>query len=147
MAHGLWLALIVLVVLVVAAETGMTTQSWLREGHRTTQTADHVRLVASILVTITALVLSLLLSEVKGSFDSFDSRLGAFAADLSNLDVHLREYGDEAKPIRAVLRQYVAGFLADTWRGEAAPAGDLPEVRAADRRRAQGAWRAAHQDG
>jgi hypothetical protein len=126
MPHGLWLALIVFFLLIGSAESGMTLQSRLREGHKSSQTADHVRLVVSILVTITALVLSLLLSEVKGSFDRFDSRLDVFGADLSNLDVHLREYGDEAKPIRAMLRQYVAAFIADSWRDEAAPSGDYP---------------------
>ena len=34
-----------------------------------------------------------MLSEVKGSFDTFDARLRAFAGDLANLDIHLREYG------------------------------------------------------
>ena len=101
MAHGGWLVLIVFVLLLAAAAIGMAIQGRLREGHRTSQTADHVRLIVSILVTITALVLSLLLSEVKGSFDTFDSRVRAFAGDLANLDVHLREYGDEAKPMQS----------------------------------------------
>ena len=137
MAHGGWLALIVFVLLLAAAGIGMTLQGRLREGHRTSQTTDHVRLVVSILVTITALVLSLLLSEVKGSFDTFDSRLRAFAGDISNLDVHLREYGDDAKPIQAKLREYVAAFIADGWRDEPAPAGDYPRFaagRGVDRR-------------
>jgi len=131
MAHGGWLVLIVFVLLLAAAAIGMVIQGRLREGHRTSQTADHVRLIVSILVTITALVLSLLLSEVKGSFDTFDSRVRAFAGDLANLDIHLREYGDEAKPIRALLREYVAAVIADSWRGEAAPSGDYPRFAAA----------------
>jgi hypothetical protein len=90
-----------------------------------------VRLVVSILVTITALVLSLLLSEVKGSFDTFDSRMRAFAGDLSNLDLHLREYGEEAKPLRAILLEYVAAAVADSWRNEPPPSGDYPRFAAA----------------
>jgi hypothetical protein len=89
-----------------------------------------VRLVVSILVTITALVLSLLLSEVKGSFDAFDSRMRAFAGDLSDLDIHLREFGDGAKPIRAALRGYVAAFIADSWRDEPPPPGAYPKIAA-----------------
>lgn len=131
MAHGLWLFLLVLVLLLGAAGIGMTLQGRLRDHHRTSQTTDHVRLVASILVTITALVLSLLLSEVKGSFDTFDSRLRAFAGDLDDLDVHLREYGDDAKPMRASLRDYVAAVIADSWRDEPAPAGAYPRFAAA----------------
>jgi hypothetical protein len=98
----------------------------LGERHRTSETVDHVRLVVSILVTFTALVLSLLLSEVKGTFDTFDARLRSFAGDLSNLDIHLREYGADADPIRATLRKYVAAAIADSWRDEAAPTGDYP---------------------
>ena len=98
----------------------------LGERHRTSETKDHVRLVVSILVTFTALVLSLMLSEVKGTFDTFDARLRSFAGDLSNLDIHLREYGPDAEPIRATVRKYVAAAIADSWRDEPAPSGDFP---------------------
>jgi hypothetical protein len=127
MAHGWWIVLIVFAVLLVAAGLGMTLQARLHERHKTSQTTDHVRLVISILVTITALVLSLLLSEVKGSFDAFDSRMRAFAGDLSNLDLHLREYGDDAKPIRTIVREYLAADIADSWREEPPPPGDYPK--------------------
>jgi hypothetical protein len=63
---------------------------------------------------------------VKGSFDAFDSRLRAFASDLVILDLHLREYGDDARSTRALLREYVAAAIADTWRDEPAPPGDYP---------------------
>jgi len=132
MAHGGWLGLIVFVLLLGSAGIGLALQRRLREGHRSSQTADHVRLVVSILVTITALVLSLLLTEVKGSFDTFDSRLRVFAGDLADLDVHLREFGDEAQPIRATLRAYVAAFIADSWRDEAAPPGVYPRLPDSD---------------
>ncbi len=127
MALGGWIVLIVFALLVGAAGIGMALQSRLREGHKTSQTVDHVRLVVSILVTITALVLSLLLSEVKTSYDTFDARLRAFAGDLSNLDIHLREYGAEAQPIRAILREYIAAAIADSWPDEPAPPGDYPK--------------------
>ncbi len=102
----------------------------LHDKHRASDTVDHVRLVVSILVTLTALVLGLVLSNVKGSFNSFDGRLRAFAGDLSSLDIHLREYGDEAKPIRASLREYVAAAIADSWHDEPPPSGDYPKFGA-----------------
>src|SRR5947209_486835 len=126
MAYDILLVLVVFAILLSAAAVGSALQSQLQEGHKTSQTADHVRLVVSILVTITALVLSLLLSEVKGSFDTLDNRVRAFAGDLSNLDVHLREYGDDAEAIRAVVRNYLAAAIADSWRDESPPAGDYP---------------------
>ena len=126
MFHGGWLVLIVFALLLGAAVLGAALRGRLGERHRASETVDHVRLVVSILVTFTALVLSLLLSDVKGSFDAFDARLRAFAGDLSNLDIHLREYGDDAKPIRALLREYVAAAIADSWRSELPPSGDYP---------------------
>src|SRR3984957_7514870 len=129
MAHGGLLVLIVFVLLLSASALGMYLHNRLGERHRTSETVDHVRLVVSILVTFTALVLSLLLSEVKGTFDTFDSRLRSFAGDLSNLDIHLREYGADAEPIRATLRKYVAAAIADSWRDEAAPTGDYPRFK------------------
>ena len=121
MAHGGLLVLIIFVLLLCASGLGMYLHDRLGERHRTSETKDHVRLVVSILVTFTALVLSLMLSEVKGTFDTFDARLASFAGDLSNLDIHLREYGPDAEPIRATIRKYVAAAIADSWRNEPAP--------------------------
>ena len=126
MAHGGLLVFIIFVLLLGASGLGMYLHDRLGERHRTSETKDHVRLVVSILVTFTALVLSLMLSEVKGSFDTFDTRLRAFAGDVSNLDIHLREYGPDAEPIRAMVRKYVAASIADSWRNEPAPSGDFP---------------------
>ena len=83
MAHGGLLVLLTFLALLCAAGAGMYLHDRLGERHRTSETMDHVRLVVSILVTFTALVLSLLLSEVKGNFDTFDARLRSFAGDLS----------------------------------------------------------------
>ena len=116
MAHGGLLVLIIFVLLLCASGLGMYLHDRLGEQHRTSETKDHVRLVVSILVTFTALVLSLMLSEVKGTFDTFDARLRSFAGDISNLDIHLREYGPEAEPIRATIRKYMAAAIADSWR-------------------------------
>lgn len=126
MAHGGLLVSIIFILLLVASGVGMYLHDRLGEQHRTSETKDHVRLVVSILVTFTALVLSLMLSEVKGTFDTFDARLRSFAGDLSNLDIHLREYGPDAEPIRATIRKYVAAAIADSWRNEPAPSGDFP---------------------
>jgi hypothetical protein len=129
MAHGGLLVLLTFVALLCAAGAGMYLHDRLGERHRTNETVDHVRLVVSILVTFTALVLSLLLSEVKGNFDAFDSHLRSFAGDLTNLDIHLREYGPDVEPIRATLRKYVAAVIADSWRDDAAPPGDYPRFK------------------
>jgi hypothetical protein len=126
MIRGAWLVPVIFVLLLGASSVGMALRPRLHEKHRANDTVDHVRLVVSILVTLTALVLGLVLTEVKSSFDTFDSRVRAFAGDITNLDLHLREYGDEAKPIRGILREYVAAAIADSWRDEPPPSGVYP---------------------
>jgi hypothetical protein len=121
-----WVVFAVLLVLLASSAIGAFLQRLLKEDHKSRETVDAVRLVVSILVTFTALVLGLLTSTVKGSYDSFDSRLRAFAGDITELDIGLREYGDEAAPIRAKLRAYVAAAIADTWRSEPRPSGVYP---------------------
>ena len=54
----------------------------------------------------------------------------AFAGDITELDVRLREYGEDAAPIRAQLRAYVAAAIADTWRNEPPPSGAYPRFPA-----------------
>jgi len=103
----------------------MVLQGKLKEQHKTPGRFDHVRLVISILVTFTAIVLGLLISEVKTSFDTFDSRIRAYAGDLTELDLRLREYGPDAAPIREKLREYVAAAIADTWPDEPKPPGAI----------------------
>jgi hypothetical protein len=117
----------VLSVLVCASACGVNLQRRLAERHKTRETGDHVRLIISILVTFTAVVLGLLISNVKSSFDQFDSRLRTLAGDITELDVRLREFGEDSRPIRAELRTYVAAAIADTWRTEPPPSGDYPK--------------------
>jgi len=119
--------LVVLGALVGASAVGVNLQRRLDDRHKTRETGDHIRLIISILVTFTAIVLGLLISNVKSSFDQFDSRLRAFAGDITELDVRLREFGEDAAPIRAQLRTYLAASIADTWRNEPPPLGDYPK--------------------
>ncbi len=113
--------------LLCASALGVSLQRKLAEQHKSKETGDHVRLIISILVTFTAVVLGLLISSVKSSYDQFESRLNAFAGDITELDVRLREYGEDAAPIRAQLRTYVAAAIADTWPNEAPPSGVYPK--------------------
>lgn len=121
---------LVLVLVLASSTIGFFLQAALREQHRSRETTDAVRLVISILVTFTALVLGLLTSTVKSSFDLFDARLRGYASDIIQVDQRLREYGDAADPIRVELRTYVAAAIADTWREEPRPSGVYPTFAA-----------------
>jgi hypothetical protein len=124
------IAALALVLVLASSGIGFWLQRILREEHRSRDTMEAVRLVMSILVTFTAIVLGLLTSTVKSSFDLFDGRMRSYAGDFIQLDQGLREYGPAADPIRAQLRTYVAAAIADTWRDEPAPLGDYPRFSA-----------------
>jgi hypothetical protein len=119
-------ASLLFLLLLVSCAIGLVLQARLAERHRNRETIDAIRLVISILVTFTALVLGLLTSSVKTAFDDFSGRLRGYGANIIELDERMREYGGAAEPARAMLRTYVAAAIADTWPKEPAPSGDYP---------------------
>ncbi len=120
------IVLAVFIALIGASALGAAFQQLLGEHHKSRETGENVRLIISVLITFTAILLGLILSNVKSSFDLFDSRLRSFSGDLTQLDVRLREYGAEAEPIRAKTRAYLAAAIADTWSREPHPPGAFP---------------------
>ena len=87
--------------------------------HRTKDTQETVRLGIAMLSVLSSLVLGLLIASAKGSWDSTDGAVRAYAGQLVLLDETLRDYGDEALEARGLLRDYTRRMMADMW-----PAGD-----------------------
>ncbi len=104
----------------------MALRALLRDKHRASDTVDHVRLVVSIVVTLTALVLGLAPHQREGLLRHIRRPRARLRRRPSRTRPHLREYSDEAKPIRATLREYVAAAIADSWRDEPPPSGAYP---------------------
>jgi hypothetical protein len=118
--------LMLLALLMAASQLGLWLQTRLHERHFTRDSIESVRLVATILATFTAIVLGLLLTATKSSFDANAQVLRTLSAQLIELDAQLREYGSEAEPIRGMVRRYAAAAIADTWPDEPAPGGVYP---------------------
>jgi fumarate reductase subunit D len=112
---------IVLLVLVASSALGLIVQPYLSEHHRSRETMELIRLVVAMLVTFTALVLGMLTTSVKSSFDRADSGMKGFAAELIQLDESLRQYGGEAASAREQLRNYTAAVIASIWFEEVTP--------------------------
>jgi hypothetical protein len=83
--------------------------------HLSTDTRDIVRVGFSLIATMVALVLGLLLASAKGSLDVKSEEVRASAARLILLDRNLRQYGPEADPIRAQLRTIAENSLKRRW--------------------------------
>ncbi|RAO77280.1 hypothetical protein [Dyella jiangningensis] len=110
--------------LVAAALIGLGVRRVLPEEHKAQETVQLVQLVNGMLVTFAALMLSLLTTSAKSSFDIVADDFHVFASDLIQLDSTLRAYGDEGDQARALLRSYTAGTIASIWPHERRPPGD-----------------------
>jgi hypothetical protein len=117
-------AAILLLILLGGSAMGMLVRPFLSERHRSVETTDLIRLVVTMLVTFAALVLGLLTSSVKASFDTVDNDLRGVAIQLIQLDRSLRVYAAETVPARNLLRSYTAAKIATTWSGELSPPGN-----------------------
>ncbi|WP_233863644.1 bestrophin-like domain [Paraburkholderia adhaesiva] len=121
-------AILVFVLLLGGTGLGTLLRPLLPDEHRRHETLQLVQLVIGMLVTFSALVLGLLTASAKSSFDTVTSDLRTYAAQLIQLDLRLREYGEAAEPPRLALRAYTAAAIASTWPREARPPGDYYPV-------------------
>ncbi|MGH7030551.1 MAG: hypothetical protein ACREEZ_09015 [Stellaceae bacterium] len=130
-----WDSGILLLILLGGSVCGLIARPFLSERHRSAETTDLIRLVVTMLVTFAALVLGLLTTSVKASFDSVDDDLRSFAINIIQLDRSLRQYGGEADPARALLRGYTAAAIASTWTTEPKPPGNYYPATVSSARR------------
>ncbi len=114
---------LLLFLLLAAAGLGYYVRTRLPEKHHSPEAMVLVQLTINLLVTFTAIVLGLLTTSVKAGFDSAYTARGTYAAELTQLDEYLREYGPETDRIRGQLEEYVAAVIASTWPDEKPPAG------------------------
>jgi len=82
---------------------------------RTEQSREAIQVAAGMISFLAALVLGLLTASVQNSFDSANSQVNGFAAQLAMLDQTLTDMGPEATAARGILRHYTALSLQDNW--------------------------------
>jgi hypothetical protein len=117
-----------------SALIGMALRKVLPEHHLASDSKDVVKLGIALIATMAALVLSLLLSSAKSSFDQRNAEFAQMAANIVLLDRLLAHYGPEAKPARESLRGSVETALAQIWPdqnfhpSQLAPASTAPEA-------------------
>jgi hypothetical protein len=112
-------AVVVFVCLAGAVALGMTMSRRLAAHHLSSESRDTVKLALGLVATLAALLLGLLVSSAKGTFDAEREQVNALAAKIATLDRVLALYGAEAAGARAELRLVIEGAIAQVW-----PAGD-----------------------
>ena len=99
---------------------GLGLQRFLPKHHLSKDSQDVVKLGAGVIATITALVLGLLVSSAKSSFDATNTRIMQAGASAIILDRMLAQYGPEARSAREQLRRSVEETLHKIWPSERA---------------------------
>ena len=111
-------ALIVFGCLIAAVLVGRAIRTLLPDEHVTSDSRDAIKLAMGLVATMSALVLGLLVSSAKGSYDTERSEVIQMASKIAFLDRVLAAYGPEAANVRALLRQSVDQGILQMWPGE-----------------------------
>ena len=105
----------VLVVVMVGAVVGSIVGKRLPEHHLSEASKEIVKFGAGFIATMAALVLGLLVASAKGSYDAKAAEMQQAGAKIILLDQILRQYGQEAKPARDLLRALLIQRQSMTW--------------------------------
>jgi hypothetical protein len=97
------------------ALVGIGLQRLLPGHHLSKETQDVVKLSTGTIATLTALVLGLLVSSAKSSFDGMNNGIVQGSAKVILLDRALARYGPETKPAREQLKQSIAAGIEMVW--------------------------------
>jgi hypothetical protein len=115
----------VFVIVFAGALVGMALRRVLPEDHLSSDAKDVVKLAMGLIATMAALVLGMLVSTAKSSYDTRKNEVAEMSSRIVAIDQLLANYGPEAKGVRADLRDLVIVGLNRIWPGEASKQVDL----------------------
>ncbi len=104
---------------------GMALRQVLPEHHLSDDSKDTVKLGIGLIGTMGALVLGLMVSSAKNSYDTQKGELTQMSAKIIVLDRTLALYGPEAKEARELLRVAVERIFATIWPDDGVSAAQL----------------------
>ena len=94
---------------------GMLLHRILPEHHLSSESKDVIKLGMALTATMSALVLALLVSSAKGSYDAQRNEITQLSANIILLDRVLAHYGPQTKEARVLLGQTARGMLDRIW--------------------------------
>ena len=118
-----WIFLISVVALTAGVAFGMMLRDRLPKQHLD-GAKEVVRLGAGFLATLSAVLISLMITSAKSSYDTQDGHFRTLAAYLVETDQLLVQYGPETLQIRILMRQAVPAAIDRIWREKRAGAQD-----------------------
>ena len=105
------ISLIVFVCVFASTLVGMSMRGSLLERYLSDEAKDVIKLALGVIATMNALVLGLLISTAKGSYDLKRGQLTQIGADAILIDRTLALYGSQAKAARSDLRGLVENLV------------------------------------
>lgn len=112
---SLFIALISFVCIFGGVLLGLLLQNLLPGHHLSNDSKETVKLGAGMIATLSALVLGLLVSSSKNTFDTMNAEITQSAAKIIQLDRVLANYGPETKSARELLRHSVVAGIEAFW--------------------------------
>ena len=109
------ISIISVVSIFAGALVGMALQRRLPQHHLNNEIQDLVKLSAGTIATLTALVLGLLVSSAKSSYDAVNTGIVQGGAKFIQLDRTLARYGPDAKDVREQLKLSLASAIQRVW--------------------------------
>lgn len=109
------ISLVALFCLVAGFGLGLWLQFRLPGHHLSKESQDTIKLGAGMVATMSALVLGLLVSSAKSSFDSVNNSIAQSGARIIQIDLLLSEYGPETRSIRDQLKTSIAERVETVW--------------------------------
>jgi len=97
---------------------GRRVRRYLPQDHLSADSKDAVKLAMGLVATMTALLLGLLVSSAKGTYDTVRAEVMQMTAKVAFLDRVLALYGPEAAGARDECRDAVADAVRRMWPGE-----------------------------
>lgn len=113
--NGLAFAAITFGLVLVATLLGLLLRRRLPEAHLSENSRDSLKLAIGLIASLLSLVLGLVISSSKNSFDLKGEELEEISANVVLLDRTLVAYGPEAQHARTLLRNLLAAGLQRVW--------------------------------
>jgi hypothetical protein len=121
--NALLISLLVFAIVFGGALLGAVLRPFVSEKHLQPDSKDIVKMATGLIGTLAALVLGLLIASAKGSFDLKTNQVRQLTATIILVDELLAQYGPEATPLRARLRQSIPAIADGIWREQEIPTG------------------------
>jgi len=125
MMNSIVVSSIVFVSIFAAAVLGMAIRRILPEDHVGSDAKEVVRLATGLIATMSALVLGMLVSSAKSSYDASKNEVAEMSSDIVAIDRLLAKYGPETGELRAEFRQLVEFGLDRLWPSSASRHAEL----------------------